>query len=91
MPSSARFSFANFTTWYFKDLDIIQNRIRDFYFYKNYKNNIKNNIDFYFEFPPLVKIKMKTKKPLLKKINLKSSELFKELKFYNYITFIKLK
>ncbi len=75
----------------FKDLDIIQNRIRDFSFYKNYKNNIKNNIDFYFEFPPLVKIKMKTKKPLLKKINLKSSELFKELKFYNYITFIKLK
>ena len=75
----------------FKDLNKIQNRVRDFSFNKYYKNNIKKNIDFYFEFPPLIKIKMKTKKPLFKKINVELNELFAELKFYNYITFIKLK
>ena len=75
----------------YKDLNKIQNRIRDFSFYKNHLNNIKNNINFYFEFPPLVKINMTTKKPILKKISVKFGELFKELKFYNYITFIRLK
>jgi len=75
----------------YKDLNKIQNRIRDFSFYKNHLNNIKNNINFYFEFPPLVKINMTTKKPILKKFSVKFGELFKELKFYNYITFIRLK
>tara|TARA_B100000965_G_C19524218_1_gene727993 strand:+ start:363 stop:1190 length:828 start_codon:yes stop_codon:yes gene_type:complete len=75
----------------YNDLNKIQNRIRDFSFYKNHLNNIKNNINFYFEFPPLVKINMTTKKPILKKISVKFGELFKELKFYNYITFIRLK
>lgn len=75
----------------YNDLNSINGRIRDFYFNKNYLNNIKKNINTYFEFPPLIKIKMKTKKPLLKKTDTKLKKFFAELKSYNYITLIKLK
>ena len=75
----------------YEDINKINGRIRDFSFNKNYLNNIKKNIDTYFEFPPIVKIKMKTKKPLLKKVNNTLNKFFTELKFYNYITLIKLK
>lgn len=75
----------------YKDINKINGRIRDFSFNNDYLNNIKKNIDTYFEFPPLVKIKMKTKKPLLNKINISLKKFFNELNFYNYITFIKLK
>ena len=75
----------------YEDINKINGRIRDFSFHKNYINNIKKNIDEYFEFPPLIKIKMKAKKPLLKKINIRLNKFLNELNFYNYITFIKLK
>jgi hypothetical protein len=75
----------------YKDLNIINSRLRDFTIYKNYINNIKKNIDFQFEFPPLVKLPFKTKKPLLKKISLNLKEYSRELNFYNYITFVILK
>ena len=75
----------------YQDLCQINNRIRDFFFYKNYLNNFKKNISYYFEFPPLIKLNIKTKKPLLKKINFNLKNFITELKFYNYITLIKLK
>jgi len=75
----------------YEDINKINGRIRDFSFHKNYINNVKKNIDEYFEFPPLIKIKMKAKKPLLKKINIRLNKFLNELNFYNYITFIKLK
>ena len=75
----------------YEDIDKINNRIRDYSFHKGYSNNIKKKISVYFEFPPLIKLKMKTKKPLFKKIHVNLNKFLNELKFYNYITFIKLK
>ena len=75
----------------FKDLNVINNRLRDFNVHNNYINNIKKNINFQFEFPPLVKLPFKTKKPLLKIITPNLKKYSTELNFYNYITFIILK
>ena len=75
----------------FKDVSVINGRLRDFFIHNNYTNNIKKNIDFQFEFPPLIKLPFKTKKPLLKKITPSLKEYSRELNFYNYITFIILK
>ena len=72
----------------FKDLNIINSRLRDFTIHNSYINNIEKNINFQFEFPPLIKLPLKTRKPLLKKITPNLKEYLNELNSYNYITFI---
>ena len=83
--------FFNATYNSYNDLNIINSRLRDFIIHKSYTNNIKKNINFHFEFPPIIKIVRKTKKPLLRKISPNLKEYSDELISYNYITFISLK
>ena len=65
-------------------------RLRDHKKNVNDFRNIENNIDIYFEFPPLYKNCENSTAPILtgKEINFEISK--KELLSYNYITFIKL-
>ena len=71
---------------YIVNMDIINYRIRDRIFSKNFKNYIKNNIEQIYTFP---RIKLINKNKKIKKHILKN--YYDEINFYNYITYVKLK
>ena len=79
-----------FKNYYFP-VNNITSRIRDHKFNLNDFKNIENNIDIYFEFPPIIKSESYTKDPILKSLNIDFGDAKDELKSYNYITYIKLK
>jgi len=79
-----------FKNYYFP-VNNITSRIRDHKFNLNDFKNIENNIDVYFEFPPIINSESYTKDPILKSLNIDFGDAKYELKSYNYITYIKLK
>ena len=76
---------------YYFPLNKITSRIRDHKFNANDFKNIENNIDIYFEFPPIINNKSYTKDPILKSLNIDFGDVKDELKSYNCIAYIKLK
>ena len=79
-----------FKNYYFP-VNNITSRIRDHKFNLNDFKNIENNIDIYFEFPPIINSDTYTNEPILKSLNIDFGDDKDELKSYNYINYIKLK
>ena len=75
----------------YKDLNIINDRIRDYNLNENEFINIDKIIDTYYEFPPIIPQKFNSEKALLDKVDDNLKKYLDELNVYNNFTFIKLK
>tara|TARA_B100000795_G_C22708634_1_gene402599 strand:+ start:116 stop:946 length:831 start_codon:yes stop_codon:yes gene_type:complete len=73
------------------DLYLLRNRIRDCNLHNNEFNNINKIIETYYEFPPINIDKPNSEKPIIINENEKLKKYHSELKYYNHITYIKLK
>jgi len=73
------------------DLYLLRNRIRDYDLHNNEFNNINKIIETYYEFPPINIDKPNSEKPIIVKENEMFKKYYAELKYYNHITYIKLK
>ena len=76
---------------YYFPFDKIKSRLRDHEPDINNFKNIEKNIETYFEFPPIIKNKNSSIKPILDNIDLDFEVSKDEISSYNFITYIKLK
>jgi len=88
---------------YYISLEQISSRLRDRKPNNNDFLNLEKNLDIYYEFPPIIKIKnnkwnedmtkphLETEKEILDSDNIDFLDFKDELKNYNYITYIKLR
>tara|TARA_B100000795_G_scaffold260027_1_gene235503 strand:+ start:399 stop:1229 length:831 start_codon:yes stop_codon:yes gene_type:complete len=73
------------------DLYLLHNRIRDYNLHDNEFSNINKIIESYYEFPPINENKPNSEKPIIVKDDEILKKYYSELKYYNHITYIKLK
>ena len=88
---------------YYISLEQINSRLRDKKPNNNDFLNLEKNLDIYYEFPPIIKIKknkwnedmtepyLETEKEILDNNNINFLDFKEELQNYNYITYIKLR
>jgi len=77
------------------DLDKISKRIRDGYVKNDWFENLEKSLECYYEFAPLIEENMSkenqfVKKPIFDEIPLGLNKFLDQIKFYNYMTYIKL-
>ena len=73
------------------DLYLLRNRIRDHSLHNSEFNNINKIIKTYYEFPPINLHLSNSEKTILLEKNIKLEKFQSELKYYNHLSYIKLK
>tara|TARA_B100000780_G_scaffold141355_1_gene98967 strand:- start:230 stop:1060 length:831 start_codon:yes stop_codon:yes gene_type:complete len=81
--------FKNYNASY--NLYLLHNRIRDHHSHNGEFNNLDKIIETYYEFPPISNQILESEQSIFIKDSKKLDRYHLELKYYNYLTYIKLK